>query len=1080
MLTNRDRISTCIANIISLFDRFEQLIKLSDICTCQFKEFSTLILDRKSALTKFEEERQETLLEQSQGIKEVNQEIIENALQIIFTETFNLLLLIQLCNREFWPQLSLSIDVLDLFEELRRYQLHLYEQFVRLNLESGNEYGNSKKAIEDDLLQLKSFYEQTQKKDDPLVQRQLAQINKLYQQHNIEPSTELLEVDTDPILQAVDWHFDISKLAPNGQLLLSNADYAISEINDKDDPSSSYLVLDILNRRALQERNINKERRLMMLFAIHSNSILPLVGGYVQNDIYKAVFKNESDLLLKNVVDNESHVLNNPATLTKIAFYTAVGMNHLYENTILHGNLSLSSVLIKQTGKLVEPLLFGFGFSIPNRLAFEPPEFFSDGIYTLKSDIYQYGLFLWELGRQETVYDGIRPNQLPGIILDESKRPPLDDAHFSSSMQKLISECLSSDPELRPLFSEIIQRFKCGHIYFGDAQEEAMEFAQSIRAQQFKSILDLVNDKKQHGQGALVDFLTNFGFNSVNQNNRKQLTSFVIEKSSELVNFVNETNRKETPINRINLFHNLIDMEIFNILTPEIFSTKNKDEIVDMYVALSTPFDNNSPQCVEFALKFINNFMNSGGTELIDTTLLTNSVDTELALQLLSGILFALPINQRVALLPSTILSKQYSYTRRLISSYNEPSFSNVIDAHMPILSAFLPEINYSDDIAALIRYYIGISHDKQALEGISATDVIKSGLLDLLKELMKYQTFLSKIRMDDCVAIAETLISKTATNEQKNCALFLSLGLGSEIFKFYANYSNLIETVLNYSNQELASRFIARVAQFPAAAEYLSRKNDFFMDNINNGWYLVALSRIAGFYPNIVVTFSNLHDQLLRNLTERIQIEMTIRLLGTLSLIKGFWKKGKLVAAICNLLESKTLTQLETLLSLSLLSNISTFADLSRHYLTFVALAEIGNEISGLALRILGRIKLPSNSTSISNRALRRLIMLCKARIQDGDEFSCQECARILAKLLNSNNQMNQIFLKENMDKLLYDAAAKVNSSYIFISLMRTYSVLCPGAQVQTLFDQMEIKSELKLPKEFYELRQEMCAQYQ
>ena len=90
------------------------------------------------------------------------------------------------------------------------------------------------------------------------------------------------------------------------------------------------------------------------------------------------------------------------------------------------------------------------------------PELLSgESTNTAESDVYSFGIILYELYSRKDPYEGEDSTEVLKLIVDErvSKRPPVP-VGCPPKVAEIMSECLERNPEKRPTFEEIDLRLK--------------------------------------------------------------------------------------------------------------------------------------------------------------------------------------------------------------------------------------------------------------------------------------------------------------------------------------------------------------------------------------------------------------------------------------------------------------------------------------------------------------------------------------------------------------------------------------------------------------------------------------------
>lgn len=153
-----------------------------------------------------------------------------------------------------------------------------------------------------------------------------------------------------------------------------------------------------------------------------------------------------------------------------MALDVARGMNYLhhYNPPIIHRDLKSSNLLVDRNWN-VKVSDFGLsrlkheaylttktGRGTPQWMA---PEVLRNEASDEKSDVYSYGVVLWEIATQKIPWDNLNAVQVIGAVgfMNQRLDIPQDvDPQWAS----IIESCWQSDPKCRPTFQELLERLK--------------------------------------------------------------------------------------------------------------------------------------------------------------------------------------------------------------------------------------------------------------------------------------------------------------------------------------------------------------------------------------------------------------------------------------------------------------------------------------------------------------------------------------------------------------------------------------------------------------------------------------------
>jgi len=172
--------------------------------------------------------------------------------------------------------------------------------------------------------------------------------------------------------------------------------------------------------------------------------------------------------------DESTHVGNNITLRDLLSFscQVACGMDHLARNKIVHRDLAARNVLLNAQ-RVIKIADFGLSKQIRNQQSeyykihaptiapakWTAPEALMENRFSFKSDIWSYGVLLWEIfSMGETPYSGIPLSQLYRSLCSglRLKKPLL----ATPDIYNLMNLCWNFDVDCRPEFSDLITYFQ--------------------------------------------------------------------------------------------------------------------------------------------------------------------------------------------------------------------------------------------------------------------------------------------------------------------------------------------------------------------------------------------------------------------------------------------------------------------------------------------------------------------------------------------------------------------------------------------------------------------------------------------
>ncbi|KAL6054419.1 Protein kinase domain-containing protein [Balamuthia mandrillaris] len=147
-----------------------------------------------------------------------------------------------------------------------------------------------------------------------------------------------------------------------------------------------------------------------------------------------------------------------------VARHVSSAMRYLHSQGVVHGNLKPRNVIIDRnhTAKVTD---FGLNIvhaelekrhnkTMKTSSPYSAPEILAGlSFLSFQSDVYSFGILLWELFTREHPFYGVSPARLIRDIVDEEKRPDIPVCPLVIS--RLMLACWQADPSKRPSFEAI-------------------------------------------------------------------------------------------------------------------------------------------------------------------------------------------------------------------------------------------------------------------------------------------------------------------------------------------------------------------------------------------------------------------------------------------------------------------------------------------------------------------------------------------------------------------------------------------------------------------------------------------------
>lgn len=210
-------------------------------------------------------------------------------------------------------------------------------------------------------------------------------------------------------------------------------------------------------------KGLENENIIKLLGVFFDQGNFHIVMEYLENDNLNNFLKTRKHL----VFDNYYHLEIAPNRLTSFARDIASALCHLQKCNIVHCDIAARNVLLgaEISGRKIAKLTdFGLSLDITRPANYRPrdpshnpempvrlmsPETLRNKVFSFKSDIWSYGILLYEITTFGGVpYARVKDNDVMHHILEGNKLtlPP----DITPAFKALIESCLQNEPKIRP------------------------------------------------------------------------------------------------------------------------------------------------------------------------------------------------------------------------------------------------------------------------------------------------------------------------------------------------------------------------------------------------------------------------------------------------------------------------------------------------------------------------------------------------------------------------------------------------------------------------------------------------------
>ncbi|OHT07311.1 TKL family protein kinase [Tritrichomonas foetus] len=937
--------------------------------------------------------------------------------------------LVRMLSGDVWTSVALEWPVQKPTKDLFKYMQKISDQLSKFKIEIPR-YSPSEDDLSADYLAIFKIFQSANGTEAKVTER-LNSVSKYLLDHGVElpPSPESVEIRTI-FAEIPQFHVERDDFVLENQIGRGSSGIVYKALQKSTGKLVAVKELTSMNLDKYEVASLRRE--VVCLSTLKHKYLIDFIGATTTSPYWLVTTFMPGNSLFARLKESQSCLGANQLTI--IAYEIAEGMAYLHSKNIIHRDLKTLNILLDEN---MEPRIGDFGISrqcenmmtgLVGTFNYMAPEIIAKTGYNLKADIFSYGMMLWEMIKREIPFNDLGPMNAARAILN-GQRPQIP-RYTPKSLQQLIKDCWQVDIERRPTFAEILTRMRKELILFpGADQNELKKFYLAKtdeiqnREKEKKNVLQSISMYETNIGDMTTDILNSkddykYVQELINIMNCEDLIIFFIQNNGiKAIIKLFKLKNKEASLLLLHIARYLSEDEVFKIYRNILKC--NEIEAAEKLMKARSSID--YTKLIEpFVPRLLSSFSSSPSKNPTKTSMLSSSDSDSSSSSSDSDSSLTLSI------------SSTKSNSKSKVHSKNDKP-KNKSNSHEQVVKKPI----------FLLNYYI---MNTNALPIFQLEDAINLQSFESLEKLIKCNAL--KIPVDNTEVLTSLILTNTKNTTEQLCAVRISLCLHENLFMDFMNNSKLIKAVIKLNDIKLIGRFLYRVSQYENGAKMVLSNESFLRANISSPFILMIFIQITRFYGQKLLSSSWFISTLQKQLQDKSNIEIILRICGVLSLIPEFSERKEILIQILTLLKEDEYSSKEIPLVIGVFFNCK-FNAIDLYYSQFLLLASQDSPMAGKALKALTKTELPASKS----RQCSRLFDAIENFYEKGEDIDGISASCDLIKKMAVNDLYRQLTDKYRFEEKLNRWVQKLKNPHLVISTLDIFKLFGYKADQKTLF---------------------------